>query len=156
MKSASIRDLLAQQSVLRGLEAADIDLMAGCGHNAVFGAGTFLAREDEEANQFFVVREGKVALELQAPTGPLMIETIEAGDLVGWSWLFPPYRWTYDVEAIEQTRVTVIESACLRDKCDADPAFGYRVMKGFAQVVVDRLFATRLRLLDLYGSGDAN
>lgn len=156
MKSATIRDLLARQAVLRGLEPADIDLMAGCGHNAVFEAGAFLAREEESADQFFVVREGKVALELRAPTGPLLIETIGAGDLVGWSWLFPPYRWTYDVEAIERTRVTVIESACLRDKCDADPPFGYRVMKGFAQVLVDRLYATRLRLLDLYGAGDAN
>jgi CRP-like cAMP-binding protein len=156
MKSTSIRDLLAQQAVLRGLEPEDIDLMAGCGHNAVFEAGAYLAREQEPADQFFVVREGKVALELHAPTGPLLIETIGAGDLVGWSWLFPPYRWTYDVEAIDHTRVTVIETACLLDKCDSDSAFGYRVMKGFAQVVVDRLYATRLRLLDLYGAVDAN
>jgi CRP/FNR family transcriptional regulator, cyclic AMP receptor protein len=154
MKTTSIRDLLAEQPVLRDLEPADIDLMAGCSHNEVFAAGTSLAREREVANRFFVVREGHVALELQAPTGPLLIETIGAGDLVGWSWLFPPYRWAYDVEAIERTRVIVIESACLRDKCDADPAFGYRVMKRFAHVVIDRLHTTQYRLLDLYGAGD--
>ena len=156
MKSTSIRDLLDQQPVLEGLEPDDIDLMAGCSRNAVFEAGSFLAREDEAANQFFVVREGKVALELHAPTGPLIIETIGAGELVGWSWLFPPYRWAYDIEAIERTRVIVIESACLRDKCDADAAFGYRVMKRFAHVVVDRLQAARLRLLDLYGAVDVH
>ncbi len=138
------------------LEPDDIDLMAGCGHNEVFASGTFLAHDDEAANRFFVVRQGKVALELHAPTGPLLIETLGAGELVGWSWLFPPYRWTYDVEAIERTRVVVIESACLRDKCDSDPAFGYRLMKRFAQVIVDRLQATRFRLLDLYGTADAS
>ena len=155
MKIESIRDLLAEQPVLHDLEPNDIDLMAGCGHNEVFETGTFLAREEDAANRFFIVREGKVALELHAPTGPLVVETIGAGDLVGWSWLFPPHRWVYDVEAVERTRVVVIEAACLRDKCDADAAFGYRVMKRFANVIVGRLQANRLRLLDLYGASDA-
>ena len=122
----------------------------------MFAAGTFLAREGETADRFYVVRQGKVALELHAPTGPLLIETLGAGELVGWSWLFPPYRWTFDVEAIDQTRVTTIESACLRAKCESDPAFGYRLMQRFAQVIVDRLQATRFRLLDLYGNADAS
>ena len=155
MRPIPIRDLLAEQPVLRDLEPDDIDLMAGCGHNEVFQAGASLAREGTTADRFFVVRHGKVALELHAPTGPLMIETIGAPDLVGWSWLFPPYRWTYDVQAIDRTLVIVIESACLRAKCDADPVFGYPLMKRVAQVVVDRLEATRLRLLDLYGTVDA-
>lgn len=155
MNITSIRDLLAAQSVLQDLEPSDIDLMAGCGHNQVFEAGTFLAREAEPANQFFVVRAGKVAIELQAPTGPLLIDTVGAGELVGWSWLFAPYRWTFDVEAIEATRAIVIDSSCLRDKCEADPAFGYRLMKRFAQVVIDRLQTTRVRLLDLYGGASA-
>ncbi len=155
MNIKSIRDLLAAQPVLLDLEPADIDLMAGCARNQVFEAGTFLAREDEQANHFFIVREGKVALELQAPTGSLVIETIGSGDLVGWSWLFPPNRWTFDVEALTITRAVVIDATCLRDKCEADTAFGYRVMKRFAQVIVDRLQVTRVRLLDLYGSGDA-
>ena len=155
MTITSIRDLLARQPVLLDLEPADIDLMAGCAHNEMFEAGTFLGREGEPANHFFIVREGKVALELQAPTGPLLIETIGSGDLVGWSWLFPPNRWAFDVEAIATTRAVVIDAACLRDKCDADTALGYRVMKRFAQVIVDRLQMTRVRLLDVYGAGNA-
>ena len=155
MRPIPIRDLLAEQPLLRDLEPEDLDLMAGCGHNEVFQAGTHLAREGATADRFFVVRRGTVALELHAPTGPLMMETMGAPDLVGWSWLFPPYRWTYDVAAIELTRVVVIESACLRAKCESDPVFGYRLMKRFAQVVADRLQATRFRLLDLYGNVDA-
>jgi CRP/FNR family transcriptional regulator, cyclic AMP receptor protein len=153
--TTTIRDLLAEQPVLRGLEDGDLDLMAGCGHNDVIEPGVFLAREDEPADRFFVVRSGRVALEIHAPTGPLLIETLGTGDLVGWSWIFPPHRWVYDIEALEQAHVVVIDAVCLRDKCNADPAFGYRVMKRFAQVVVERLQATRLRLLDLYGTGDA-
>ena len=155
MRPIPIRDLLAEQPLLRDLAPEDHDLMAGGGHNEVFQAGTYLAREGAAADRFFVVRRGKVALELHAPTGPLMMETIGAPDLVGWSWLFPPYLWTYDVAAIELTRVVVIESACLRAKCDSDPVFGYRLMKRFAQVVADRLQATRFRLLELYGNVDA-
>ena len=155
MTTATIRDLLAEQPALGDLPPEDIDLMAGCGHNEVFEAGAFLAHEGDAANHFFVVREGSVALELHAPTGPLLIETIGSGDLVGWSWLFPPYRWAFDVEAVERTRVVLIEATCLRDKCDADPQFGYRVMRRFAHVMVDRLQSTRLRLLDLYGTVDA-
>ena len=154
MNPTSIRDLLAAQPVLLDLEPADIDLMAGCAHNQVFEPGTFLAHEDEPANHFYVLREGKVAIELHSATGPLLIETIGSGDLVGWSWLFPPNRWAFDVEAVATTKAIVIDAWCLRDKCETDPAFGYRVMKRFAQVMVDRLQMTRLRLLDLYGAGN--
>ena len=154
MRTKTIRDLLATQPVLAGLDDGDLDLMAGCAHNEVLEAGVFIAREGEPADRFFVVRAGRVGLEIHAPTGPLVIETLGDGDLVGWSWIVPPHRWVYDVEVLERAHVVAIDAACLRDKCEADPAFGYRVMKRFAQVVAERLQATRLRLLDLYGTGD--
>jgi CRP-like cAMP-binding protein len=152
MRAHSIRELLAAQPVLAGLEPDDLDLMAGCGRLAVIEPGAPLAREGDPAEQFFVVRAGRVALEIASPTGPLVVETLEAGDIVGWSWIFPPYRWVYDVEVLEPAHVVVIDAGCLRQKCDADPEFGFRVMKRFAQVVAERLAATRLRLLDLYGN----
>lgn len=151
MNISSIRDLLAEQIVLHDLQPADLDLMAGCGHNEFFDVGSFLAREDTPANQFFIVREGRVALEMHAPTGPLVMETLGRGELVGWSWLVPPYRWVFDVEVMEPTHVIVIDAACLRSKCEADPAFGYRLLRRFAGVIADRLQSTRVRLLDLYG-----
>jgi CRP-like cAMP-binding protein len=156
MRSATIRDLLSAQPVLAGLEAGDLDLMAGCGRNRVVDAGSFLACEGEAADQFFLLRAGRVALEIDSPTGPLVIETISPGQLVGWSWIFPPHRWVYDVEVLEDAHVIAIDASCLRTKCDSDPAFGYRVMQRFAQIVAERLAATRLRLLDLYGRSDAS
>ena len=142
MKTTSIRDLLARQPVLSDLEPADIDLIAGCAHIEVVEPGTFLAREGDPADRFFVLRAGKVALALQAPTGPLVVETLGPGDLVGWSWLFPPRRFTYDIEAVEHTRMVTVEATCLVAKCEQDPAFGYRVMKRFSQVLVERLYAS--------------
>ncbi|HEY7626216.1 MAG TPA: cyclic nucleotide-binding domain-containing protein [Ilumatobacteraceae bacterium] len=155
MNTITIRDLLAEQAVLHDLPAADLDLIAGCARNQYFTPGAFLAREDTDANQFFVIREGKVALEMHSPTGSLLMETLGRGELVGWSWLFEPYRWVFDVEVVAPTRAIVIDSACLRDKCDADAEFGYRLMKRFARVIADRLQTTRVRLLDLYGGGNA-
>lgn len=155
MNISSIRDLLAEQPVLRELEPADLDLMAGCGHNEFFDVGTYLAREDTPSNQFFVLREGRVAVQMHSPTGTLVVDTLERGDLVGWSWILPPYTWAFDVEVVEPTRAIVIDAACLRNKCESDNAFGYRLLRRFAGVIADRLQTTRVRLLDLYGGAHA-
>ena len=82
----------------------------------------------------------RVAIEVHAPTrGSLTIETIEPGEVVGWSWLFPPYRWHFDARAVSPVRATGFDGACLRGKCDDDPALGYDLMRRFAQVFIDRL-----------------
>ena len=118
--------------------------MAGCGQLGVWSQARRW-REGDPAERFFVVRAGRVGLEIASPTGPLVVETLESGDIVGWSWIFPPHRWVYDVDVLERAHLVVIDASCLREKCDADPAFGYRVMKRFAQVVAERLAATRLQ-----------
>ena len=82
-----------------------------------------------------------------------MIETIEAGEVIGWSWLFPPYRWHFDARALTQVRATAFDGACLRGKCEEDSGLGYDLMSRFAQILIERLQWTRLRLLDVYGDG---
>ena len=153
MKPRPIRDLLADHPTFEGFDADDLDLIAGCARNQVVHPGEVLAREGEEADRFFVVRRGLLALEVHSQSQALTIDTAGTGEVVGWAWIFPPFRWTNDVTATELTRLVTIESPCLRDKADADPEFGYRIMKRFAQVLVDQLDATRLRLLDLYARG---
>jgi len=149
-----IEGLLADVPVFGGLGTRDLETVAGCGRNVRFEAGEQLFREGDAADTFYVVRHGSVALETFVPArGPMMIETIEAGEVIGWSWLFPPYRWHFDARALTQVRATAFDGACLRGKCDADPALGYALMSRFAQVLIERLQWTRLRLLDLYGDG---
>ena len=151
MKTTTIRDLLGAEALFADLEPDDLDLLSGCGRNERFEAGALLAREDDPAERFFVVRHGRVALELHAPGGSLVVDTAGPGDVLGWSWLFPPYRWTADLRAVDLSRVIAIDGRCLRDKCDADPAFGYRMVTRFARILTHRLAAVHLQLLDMYG-----
>ena len=108
--------------------------------------------EGGAADEFFLVRHGKIALEIDAPgRAPIVFETVGVGDFVGASWLIPPYRWAFDARAVELTRATSIDAACLRGKCEADHDLGYEMMKRFLPPLVKRLHATRLQLLDVYG-----
>jgi CRP-like cAMP-binding protein len=150
-----IEALLAEVPVFAGLGARELETVAGCGRNVRFDAGRQLFREGDAADTFYVVRHGSVAVETYVPArGPMMIETIESGEVIGWSWLFEPYRWHFDARALTQVRATAFDGACLRGKCNADPALGYALMSRFAQVLIERLQWTRLRLLDLYGDGN--
>jgi CRP/FNR family transcriptional regulator, cyclic AMP receptor protein len=145
--------LVGAHPLFAGLPSNVAELVSGCARNAAFHAGDTLLREGEEADTFYLLRRGRVALQLPAPKGGLVIETLEAGAAVGWSWLFPPYRWTLDAIAVEPVGAIAVDAACLRTKADADPAFGYALIKRLAGVAIDRLQATRLRLLDVYGDG---
>lgn len=142
---------LAAHPFFQGLESDALRLLAGCGSNAQFERDQYLFREDEPANTFYVLREGAVALETTgAQHGTLTVETIEAGEVLGWSWLFPPYRWHFSGRAVEPVRAIALDGACLRGKCERDHDFGYAMMKRFASIIVGRLQATRLQALDLY------
>ncbi len=146
-----IDQLLQEHPFFAGLD--DVALLAGCAANRHVHAGDYLFREGDPAETFFVVRRGRVAIEVHSPTaGSLVIETLDAGEVLGWSWLVPPFRWQFDARAVESTDLMVIDGACLRGKCDDDPALGYALMQRVAQVMLDRLQATRVRLLDLYGA----
>ncbi len=149
----SLETLLANVPLLAGLGASELELIAACAGNVHFAAGQQLFRQGDPAEVFYIVRHGTVALETFVPArGALTIETIEAGEVIGWSWLFPPYRWHFDARALGVVRATGFDGACLRAKCESDPALGYELMSRFAQVLIERLEWTRLRLLDVYGN----
>jgi CRP-like cAMP-binding protein len=148
----TLDELIAHAPVFAGLGADDLTLIAGCAQNVGFDDGELLFREGEPADTFYVVRRGRVSLELHTPErGGLVIDTVEAGEVVGWSWLFEPYTWHFDARAAGPLRAIAFDGACLRGKCDDDKALGYELMKRFAQVMIDRLQHARVRLLDVYG-----
>ncbi len=148
----TLEELIAAAPLFTGLSQAQLALIAGCGGNEHFAAGAELFHEGDQADRFFLIRTGSVALELEAPgRGRLVIETLQPGEVVGWSWLFEPYRWQFDARAREPTRVVAFDGACLRGKCEADHELGYQMMRRFAISVTERLQATRLQLLDVYG-----
>jgi CRP-like cAMP-binding protein len=144
--------VLAEHPFFRDLKEPQLDTVVGCVANTVFEPGEFVFREGEAADRFYVVREGRVAVEVFVPhKGPVTIETIEGGEVLGWSWLFAPYRARFDARALTAVRALSLDGACLRAKCEKDPALGYELLKRFTHVVVARLEATRMQLLDLYG-----
>ena len=150
----TIDALIAEMPAFHGLAPAQLELIAGCATNERIGAGEYLFREGGQANAFYAIRHGALALEVHIPArDAVTLETLHDGDLLGWSWLFPPYRWEFDGRAIEDSALIAFDGACLRDKCEADHELGYELMKRFAQVIIARLQATRLRLLDVYGVG---
>ena len=145
--------LLAQQTFFRGIDPKDLELLAGCASNAVFREGEMLFQEGQAADTFYLIRYGRVGIEVFTPSsGPVTIQTLSEGEVVGWSWLFPPYRWQHDARALDLTRTLAFDGACLRGKCDEDPRLGYELMKRFSRVIADRLNNARLQLLDVYGA----
>ncbi len=151
-----IQQLLEEIEVLRGLEPAQAKLISGCGRNVVLEDGEPLMRAGDTATSFFALRRGTVAIELLPSVGPpLVIETLHAGDVVGWSWLFEPYLTQFDVRARGSVGAIEFDGACLRGKCEADHSLGYELMRRFSELISSRLQATRMRLLDVYGSPPA-
>jgi CRP/FNR family transcriptional regulator, cyclic AMP receptor protein len=147
--------LITDSPVFAGLDPEELELIAGCASNVVFHEGARLFREGDPADVFFLVRHGLVALDAYVPNrGQLTVETVGAGEIVGWSWLVPPYRWHFTGRAVEPIRAVQFDGACLRGKCDADPVLCRDLLTRFAQVLVNRLQATRLQLMDVYGDGD--
>lgn len=147
--------IIREHRFFAGLDPRFCELVCGCARNVRFEAGQYLFREGGPANEFYLLRQGRVALEVAAPgRGAVTFQTLGEGDIVGLSWLIPPYRWTYDARALELTRAISIDGACLRDKCEADHDLGYEMMKRVVPTIVQRLQATRLQILDVYGPNE--
>jgi len=147
----SLQGILSEHPFLVDLPEQHAETVAGCISNARFEAGDVIFHEGEEANHFYLIREGKVALQIHSPRrGPLTILTLGNGEILGWSWLFPPYHWKFSAQAIQPTRAFAVDGRCLREKAERDPALGYELLKRFSHVVEERLEVMRLQLLNVY------
>ena len=149
----SAYDLLAAQPFLAGLSRSQLDELSFCTEKSYFHAGARLFEEDGRADRFWILREGHVTLDTHVPGRPdAVVETLGPGAVLGWSWLFHPYRWHFGASAVETTLALELDGPGVRSLCEHDPALGYLLASRFMGLVVERLQATRLRLLDLYGT----
>ncbi len=152
MEIRNLKDIIAGHELFAGFGTAFLDLVTGCAKNVTFEEGRYLFHEGDPSDEIYLIREGQVALEISAPgRGALVFQSASPGEAIGLSWMVSPYRWTYDARANAHVRAIGIDAACLRRKCDADHDLGYAVMQRFMPIVVQRLHATRLQLLDVYG-----
>jgi CRP-like cAMP-binding protein len=153
----AIAELVGDHPLFRGLPADVAELVAGCARNEAFATDELLIAEGAPAEKFHLLRRGRVALEIRKPgSGQLVVETLGPDELLGLSWLFGSKRWHTDARALEPVGTVAVDAECLLRKAEADPVFGYALMKRVAPVMLSRLQATRLRLLDLYGHGADN
>lgn len=144
---------IREHAFFAGLKEEYVQLIAGCGRNVHYTAGQYLYRHGDPADEFYLVRHGRVALEISAPgRAATTFQTLGPGNVVGLSWLLPPYKWAYDARVVEEVRAIAMDARCLRGKCDADHDLGYEMMMRFVPVLVERLQATRMQLLDVYGT----
>jgi CRP-like cAMP-binding protein len=141
--------------LFQGMKPEHLALIAGCASNVRFDPGEFAARAGEPADRFWIVRQGRMALEIHAPErGTITIQTVGENEVLGWSWLLPPHEWHFDARALTLTRALMLDGRCLRGKFEHDYELGYEMMRRFGQVIVQRLEATGLQLLDIYGDHD--
>lgn len=151
METESLARSIAEHEALANLDEDHIAFLSGCTKNVRYAAGDYLFREGEEASLLYLVRTGKVSLEIHAAKpGTIVVETLHAGELMGWSCLFPPHRWHVDGRAAKDTLVFAVEGKCLRNKLETDSAFGYAFTRTMLREVHRRLERTRLQVLDVY------
>ena len=147
-----LKGLVRAHPFSAGLPEGMVDLVAGCGANVAYARASYVFREGGPADRFFLLRHGRVSLEAFLPgRGPRVFQTLGPGEVVGASWLVEPHVWSWDARALDTVRAIAFDAVCLRDKCDADPALGYALMKRFVPIVVARLQEARMQALDLYG-----
>lgn len=150
----SLDKILREHPFFKGMDDKSLETLSGCARNERFAAGEFIASEGEPADKFYLIRAGTVALEFDVPgRGPIIVETLHAGDIVGWSWLVPPHKWWSDVRAMELTRVVSLDVSCLRDKLDKDHSLGYDLYSRFTMIMARGLRAAHLQLSDMFGDG---
>lgn len=129
--------------------------LAKCAERVSYPAEATILTEGAPADGFWVIESGRVAVGVSTPQrGLAVIETLARGDILGWSWLFPPHRWNFDAVTLEPVSAIQIHASCLREYLEEHPKAAYRLLAGVAGVMAERLESARMRLIDIYGSGD--
>jgi len=147
----TLERIIAEHPFFADLEAGFTRLMVSCASNVRFKKGDYILKEGDPADTFYLVREGRVAVEVFAPQRkPIIIATLGEGEILGWSWLLAPYQWKFHAHAMDDVRAIALDGKCLRGKCEENHDLGYEVLKRFSQIIERRLEATRLQLLDVY------
>lgn len=151
----SIEDIISGKPFFQGLSPGNLNLLVNCASKQHVNAGEYILKTGGEAKKFYFIHTGAVSLELHSPEkGSITIQTLEDGEMLGWSWQFPPYKWNFDAMALEDTELIAFDANCFFEKCRINLLFAYEIQKRFSKIMLDRLHSTRLRLLELYSHPD--
>lgn len=144
----AVESVLAEHPFLKGMQPEHLRLLADNAKRMYYAPDELIFCEDEPANRFYLIESGRIALESpRREAAPVPIQTIGPGDVLGWSWIFPPHYWNFDARALETTTAIFFYGTRLREQCEKDHDLGYELMKRMGSVLVQRLQATRKQLL---------
>jgi len=148
----TMEPILAAHPFCKGLEPRYLKLIVECAARQTFTPGQFLCRDNEEARKFYLIHHGRVAVEIyRARRGPLTVQTIGEGEVLGWLWFDQPYHWHLDARALDLTRVISLDVQGLMDRCNRDHDFGYELMRRYAHHLAVQFRVTKAQLADFYG-----
>jgi CRP/FNR family transcriptional regulator, cyclic AMP receptor protein len=151
----SLESIITEHPFFAEMPRKHLEFITGCAKNVAFPERYTIFNEGDPANEFYFIREGLVSVELLVPSrGATTVQTVGQGEILGWSWVSPPYRWHFGARTLQRTRALVFDAKCLRTKCEEDHDLGYEILRRFVSVISARLDATRLQLLDIYGHHD--
>ena len=145
----SLATTIAEHRLFKDLAPRYLALLAEVAMFKEFAAHEVIFREGDPANRFYLILDGEVALESAPKDGrPVMLQTIGRNDVLGWSWLFPPYYWHFDARATAATKAIFFYGTWLRENCERDHDFGYEMMKRMSAIIIERLQVTRRKLAE--------
>ena len=146
----TMQNKILDHPFLAGLSPRHREILANCASEKSFDPGEILFREGEPADRFFLILEGKIAVESHQGEGATsVVQMVGAGEVLGWSWLFPPYVWHFRGRVLERTKAIVLDGAHLMIQCEENHFFGYELMKLISRLVIERLQAARKKLVTI-------
>jgi CRP/FNR family cyclic AMP-dependent transcriptional regulator len=146
----TVEAIISKHPFSKGMSPHQIRLLSDCAMQVHFRANERIFSEGDPANRFYLIQTGRVGIEsFVAGKGKVNIQGLEAGDVLGWSWMFPPYFWHFDARALEPTDALFLYGTPLREECESDHELGYELMKRTGELMLGRLQATRKTLLNL-------
>ncbi|MCP3688550.1 MAG: cyclic nucleotide-binding domain-containing protein [Gammaproteobacteria bacterium] len=149
MSKQLVIDYLSSHVFFSGLDDSFIEFLASCANQRKVDKGHVLFQQGTNAEKFYLLRNGKVSVQVPALVGPtLEIQTLGANQMLGWSWLIPPYRWNFMARALQETELLEFDGSAVLARCEQDPRFGYELFKLFAALMSERLDAARQKLMD--------
>ena len=149
MTHSPIEKYLSTQEFFSGLSPEFIEFLASCASEQQIEPGQVLFRRGERAHHFYLIQSGSITIEIPAITGPtLEVQSLGAGQILGWSWLIPPYQWNFQAKVEEPTTVLAFDGDAALARCEAEPKFGYAILKRFASLMAERLEVARQRMMD--------
>jgi CRP-like cAMP-binding protein len=147
----TIRDIIVAHPFFKNLNPRYVHLLADCASFERFGPGQDIFREGQQADRFYIIHKGRVALETFVPrSGPTTVQTIDAGGALGWSWLYSPYQWQFSARAVDPVEAVAFGASSLREKAEENHDFGYELLVRTGRVMLETLQGTRRKLVEFY------